>query len=221
LYIQKVLKGIVGKDDEHPDGIDDDIARIILLEKGIICNWWHNVGKIRPEEIKEKLTDRNLVWHLNRYNDIDPITGLPFHDRTPFISTTAGAVERDVILRTNFVHSPYLTALQFATADFTRAGYIFYGYLFTLGKKSVEVQEFSEEVRELHIYTKFFPYQLEGEIVAKVHIPSQRLEKVERYEIGDVLRDLSGGKRPKPSWEDSNSDYIIPERLSNIRGFVE
>jgi hypothetical protein len=79
----------------------------------------------------------------------------------------------------NIVYIPIITALNFATNWLTRPGYVFYGYVFTLGQKSLELAEFAEEVRELHIYTHFLPYHDEGEIVAKIHIPAVRLEKVE------------------------------------------
>lgn len=57
---------------------------------------------------------------------------------------------------------PCSQVLQFATDGFRRRGYVL-----TLGKQSIPMREFAEEVRELHIYTSFLRYHPEGEIVAK------------------------------------------------------
>jgi hypothetical protein len=212
VYFQRVLKGI--------HGVDDDHAKDMLCARGIACNWWRRVGVISPPEIQDKLTERNLDWHLNRYDQFDPSCGLPFCDDTPFVSTTAGAVERDALLARNIIHPPLLTALRFATDNFTQDGYVFHGYVYTLGKKSLDLEEFAEEVRELHIYTAHLPYQPEGEIVAKIHIPAVRLEKLEKYCAQDVFTQLAGGLAPTPVWTHRNPLFRPPERYSNVRGYV-
>lgn len=87
MFFQMILKGIAN---------DDDVwARHTLCESGILCRWWNRVGEIHPEEVKQRLTERNLMWHLSRYNRRDPLfNNDPFCDHSPFISTTASAVER-------------------------------------------------------------------------------------------------------------------------------
>ena len=40
----------------------------------------------------------------------------------------------------------------------------------------------SEEVRELHIYTDYLQYHPEGEITAKIRIPSRCVERYEKYD---------------------------------------
>ena|ERR1700688_1978710 len=214
MFFQKFLKGIPGDDDHQ--------AQLRLRELGICCRWWDRVHQITPSEIKAKLTERNLDWHLNRYDHPDPDHGgEPFYDHTPFISTTAGAVERDEMFQRNRVFSPFLTALDFATRGFREPGYIFYGYVYTLGKKSIPLQEFSEEVRELNIYTNFLPFHYEGEIVAKIGIPSVNLEKYEKYDPDLLLRDLANGGFPTPIDVAYNDDYAEPERYLNLRGLLE
>jgi hypothetical protein len=47
----------------------------ILRESGILCNWWRNVGNITPKEMEQRLTERNLLWHLSHYDDPDPDEG--------------------------------------------------------------------------------------------------------------------------------------------------
>jgi hypothetical protein len=213
MYFQKILKGIVAD--------NDPAALHYLREGGIHCRWWTRVGSITAEEIRTKLNERNLYWHLNRYDDPDPTQGNePFCDHTPFISTTAGAVERDVIAQANWVYPPFMTALTFATNNFSAVGYVYYGYVITLGKKAIELQHFAEEVRELHIYTGFLPFHDEGEITAKIYIPSVCLERYEKFDPTQAFNDLSNGMFPTPVDVQWNPNYAAPEQFSNVRGVV-
>src|SRR5688572_16223914 len=99
MFFQKVLKGIAGLTREAADA---------TLQTGILCNWWHTVGRISPAQIVEKLTERNLDWHLNHYDDSDPLMDdEPFYKNTPFISATAGAVERDAFAGRNIIFDPF------------------------------------------------------------------------------------------------------------------
>jgi len=205
MYMQKILKGI--------GGIQDQEAQDILLQKGIFCNWWRN--QLPPPDladIETQLTEPNLDQHLNNYPAYGP--------RTPFISTTAGAIQQDHFRARNIVYPPLMTALEFATDGYQRVGYIFYGYVFTLGQKTVILREFAEEVRELHIYTQYLQYHHEGEIVAKIHIPSVRLEKVEKYDPQQMLADLHAQNIPQASWSQPNPNYQKPKQYANIRGVL-
>jgi hypothetical protein len=130
MFFQKVLKGICG--------IDDKEATEILHLKGIMCSWWRSVREISPEQIANMLTEHNLDWHLNRYETLDPRTGKPFGENTPFISTTSGVVERDAVSGRNITFTALETALRFATDSYTRDGYVFYGYVYTLGKQALK-----------------------------------------------------------------------------------
>ncbi len=215
MIFQKVLKGIGGI--APTDTESDKEATRILTSGGIICNWWLKVNPLPEHEIARKLTQRNLFWHLEHYDDRDPDTGAPFREDTPYISTTAGCVERDAYRGVNLILSPFLTALQFATDWFRRRGYVFYGYVLTLGKQSIPMREFAEEVRELHIYTSFLRYHPEGEIVAKISIPSVRLERVECYDPARARRQLRSGKQPTPEWDAINPNFQPPELFNNIR----
>jgi len=212
VFIQKFLKGICGLRNEE--------AEAMASEQGIQCNWWRNVHMIRPDEIQAKLTDRNLGWHLNHYDAIDPATAEEFYKNTPFISTTAGTVERQAFLWRNEVRSAFVTALEFATKNFTADGHVFYGYLFTLGKTAVPLQAFAEEVRELNVYTMFLPFQPEGEIAAKIHIPAVNIEKVELYNGPAAHRDLAQGHMPGYSQAFANPHYEQPEKFSNVREVI-
>jgi hypothetical protein len=213
MFIQHVLKGVTG--------IDEATADAILRNAGLQCNWWRRVGSIPADQIITKLNEDALDWHLSRYEETDPATGSPFADNTPFISTSAGTVERDAFQQRNLIYPPFLTALRFATAGFTQPGYIFYGYVFVLGKKAVELMEFAEETRDLHLYTAYQPYHPEGELVAKIWIPPTRLEKYEQYDGPQALRELRRRKRPAPARVSApNAIYQAPERFHNIRPVV-
>jgi hypothetical protein len=215
MILQKILKGIGGI--HTTDAESDKAVRSMLIGVGILCNWWHRVNTLPEVEVPQKLTERNLLWHLEHYDDNDPLTGAPFRENTPYISTTAGCVERDAYRGVNLILSPFLTALQFATEGFNRRGYVFYGYVLTVGKQSIPMREFAEEVRELHVYTSFLRYHPEGEIVAKIAIPSVRLERVECYDPIRARRELNGGAQPTPEWVEMNPNFQPPELFNNVR----
>jgi hypothetical protein len=206
MFFQKAIKGIAGLSREAAD---------LTFLQGIHCNWWRRVHGITPFEIREKLTERNLDWHLNHYDDADPFEGnTPFRENTPFISVTAGAVERDEFSRRNIVFDPLITALRFATRDFAEIGHIFYVYVFTLGRQSIEICEFAEEVRELNVYKNFLPFHPEGEITAKIEICGPRIEKWEEYDGRAALADLQAGNPARPTFTQTNPPMNRPNSIA-------
>ncbi len=209
MVIQKVIKGIGGID--HPD-VDK------ILQSGILCQWWREVGTISADEIPQHLTERNLNWHQNHYDEPDPHpSGEPFYKHTPFISTTAGTVERDVTMQTNLLIPAWIEALHFATNSWSRDGYLFYCYVFILSKKAVGHQAFAEELRDLNTYTGFSPFQPEGEITAKIVISPAQIEKVEFWSISKWWDDLMNLRMPSPANVISNPLYLPAENYHNIR----
>ncbi len=210
MIFQRILKGIVG--------VTPIEARARLAGGGIPCNWWRDVNPLPSEEIPGRLTPENLFRHLSAYDQIDPATGLIFGRRTPFISTTAGTVERDPHFAQNTLFSALITALSFATAGFRKSGAIFHGYVNVLGRPAVGLQEFAEETRDLHQWTDFQPYHPEGEIVAKIQIPAAHLECAEGYDGQQALAAFRSRRLPQPLWRESNTRYFVPpEDVSNIR----
>lgn len=208
-----MIKGIGGISQPAAEGI---------LRTGIVCNWWRTVNPMPAAEIPRRLTDRNLYWHQNRYSDPDPSEqNQPFFLHSPFLSTTAGTVERDAGMRRNIVQPAWAVALEFATDQWRRDAYLFHCYLFVLGQNTVSHVQFSEELRELNIYTGFSPFQPEGEITAKIQIPPTQIEKFSFYEIDRVRRELSAGRIPRPNYEVTNIGmYRPPEELANIRNVL-
>jgi hypothetical protein len=213
MFFQHVLKGI--------HGIDRDEAVEILHSRGILCNWWLNAKTIKPDEVASKLTEQNLEWHLNRYDKEHPSTKEPFSRHTPFISTTAGTVEPDVARRRNYLRPALLTAALFATNWYAGDGWVFSGYVYTLGKPSVELQEFGEEVRDLHVYLDYLHFRDEGEVVAKIEIPCYRLDWCEFYQGKDLYRQLSSGEEPRTTEPRiSNPGYRPPYSYANVRNIL-
>lgn len=217
MIFQKVLKGI--SDLKEPE------INNIVSHSGIISNWWRKKGTISNGEIKDELTEQNLMNHLNHYNQSLPAThkwvslGKTYGDVSPFISTTAGAVQRNNAKKVNIIYPSFITALKFATKNFKTEGCIFYAYLQVLGKESIPLRSFSEEVRELNIYRTFMPFHQQGEITAKIHIPSVAIEKVEIFEGKKAASEIKKGNPPTPKKIITNKDYVNPDSYSNIRNY--
>ena len=209
MIIQEVLKGI--------SGIDEDDVHLIL-ESGIICNWWRKVELLPSAEVPLRLTERNLHWHQNRYDQPDPLEGNEeFSRHTPFISTTAGSVERDGFNQINILCPAWWEALKFATNFWTSDGWIFYCSAWILGRKAIGHQAFSEELRELHVYSDFSLYQLEGEITAKIQIPTVQIQKAEQWKLSDVQAALASGNLPTACQTIMNDLFIDPSTYNNVR----
>lgn len=211
MIIQRVVKGI--------SGIDAAGAQQ-MLEGGILCRWWQKAGSIPSKEIPLRLNDRNLDWHQNRYDQPDPIENNErFGVHTPFVSTTAGTVERRTAQKTNVLRPAWEIGLRFAT-DFWKAdGYLFYCYVFILGKKSLAHASFGEELRELNVYTAYSPFQVEGEILAKVYIPPPQIERAEFWSKDDALSAARAKQMPAadPSRVLVNSLFSPPSDYNNVR----
>jgi hypothetical protein len=215
MIFQRVLKGLPAE--EPPErGLTDDRAQQMVEGLGLLSSWWLNApgGQISPIDVPAKLTEQALEDHLSDYDNV--------RDTTPFISTTAGTVEVNVADATYDAFPPEYTALRFATRNFTQTGYLVYAYVFLLGRKSIELEEFAEEVRDVNLYTTFYEWHHEGEIVAKVHIPARRIEKIERYSHHDFEHALDNGRVPAADATFS-APHIYRDPLSyvNLRGFPD
>lgn len=188
----------------------DETAAIKITEggEGIKCRyWWTHGARPSPTKTRSLLTADNLDQHLHDYAS--------FGSETPFISLSAGAVDRQAAIRTNIVHRADETAALFAT-DFGRApeGYLFECWLVVALNPAATIEGLAEEVRELHTYTRYSTYQLEGEVTAKIHVPANQIKNYRRCRAinrsGKLEFDFDA---PVP-----NPQYDPPEVLSNRRG---
>ena len=179
----------------------NDAIGLVTSDNGITSNWWIQNGTISPRQVASVLTEQNLDRHLHDYTNYGP--------GSPFISLACGAVGRDVIHRRNYTVSAIDTALMFATDDWLRPGALFYLWVPTSHNKAVPLSLVAEPVRDLNIYRRWSPYQLEGEVTAKVHIPANQIKKIEWWD-GDYSK-----RQRQYVWR--NPKYISPDPLSNIR----
>lgn len=212
VIIQRVIKGIGNLTPAQVDTI---------FHEGILCNWWRTTGHLIQKQVPDKLTDRNLDWHQNSYGKPDPLeNNQPFRVNTPFISTTAGTVERDVSNRTNTITPAWKTALYFATDRWKQDGWLFYCHLFLIGRRATALEAFSEELRELNIYTGFSPFHPEGEITAKLVIPAAQIERAEFWSLADARQAWNNNQLPAPAQTLNNPRYVSPDDFNNFRGFL-
>ncbi len=198
MFMQRCIKGVAG----DVEGITDHQADAMTLGGGgILSNWLRIRGPALPSSVRKQLTPQTLDRHLHDYDN--------FKDDTPFISLTAGCVERDVAWRLNRIHEAQDIALRFATDWGRRTGYLFYTWVVVGLNPAVGIEAVAEEVRSLNTYTRWSDYQLEGEITAKLHIPANQIERWERWEpIGSVMQ----LKKVR-----ANPAFDPPQRLANLR----
>jgi hypothetical protein len=125
------------------------------------------------------------------------------------LSLASGCVERDTIAQRNYIYSAIDTALGFATDYWSQPGALFFCWTLVASNPAVEVAGVSEAVRELNVYHRWSPYQLEGEITAKVQIPANQISRVEWWD-GAVRKDR---------WIDRfiNPKYVDPAPVTNLR----
>lgn len=207
MIVQWCLKGMYFDE-------EDQAREIIDSRAGLQCNWWRGRSITAPQ-IRDKLTDTNLDMHVNHFDELDHRTRKPFSAGTPFVSLSAGTIERDTVVRTNFAHSAYSTALYFGT-EFGRrdTAYLFRCWVVVGPRSAVGVESVAEEIRDLNTYRRFSPYQTEGEIVAKIHVPDNQLWGYERWTWNTSRKHL----RPESFY--LNPRFTHPTQLSNVRGLI-
>jgi hypothetical protein len=211
MYFQMCIKGI--------NGINPADAQAILSGRGLACNWWREAREIRPGEIAARLTADEIYLHVNRYKHRHPSrTGFVWQE-TPFISLTAGAVERKAFEQENKVHPAHETALNFAS-DFGRLRgtcFLFYCWVMVGLRPCPEVRQLAEEVRELNTYRSYSEFQREGEILAKIEVPACQVLMYEQYEFTE-----KPGGGPDMALVDTkvNPDYVEPHSITNFRDCI-
>lgn len=209
MIVQWCIKGM------SLDGNDHLAKSLIDSRGGILCNWWRDVHEISPPEVRDKLTEGNLNLHVNHFTVKDAATNREFRELTPFISLTAGTVERDTATKTNILHRARATALWFGT-NFGQndQAYLYTCWVVVAPRAAVRIEGVAEEVRDLNTYRRYSDFQTEGEMIAKVSIPDNQIRNCEKWIWNRSAMIF------KREWTYSNNGFTPPEQLSNIRELI-
>jgi hypothetical protein len=202
LIVQWCCKGIGGIEPA-------EVRTILTSQAGLRCRLWQLLEPLPYDQAVERLTERDLDLHVNHYDAVDARSGKEVRDQTPFISLSAGCVDRNSLRKKHVLHPALRTALAFATDLGRRPGWVFTCYVLTSVNRAEAVPGVAEEVRDLNQQRKYSEYWLEGEIAAKINVPSRQILCAERWElIGGSFR-CSGGFR--------NLEFVHPEALLDMR----
>ncbi|WP_200216769.1 hypothetical protein [Micromonospora coerulea] len=166
MIVQWCCKGI-------PSISDADVRQILLGGEGLVCSLWHNTPIRSMADALSRLSERHLDSHLHDYDSVG-------HE-TAYISLSAGCVERDALLARNVRHAARLTALAFATDWGQVAGWLFTCYVFVGINPAPQIPAVAEELRELNHARPYSPYYREGEVAAKIHVPSRQILSAENW----------------------------------------
>jgi hypothetical protein len=206
MIIQWCIKGLALS-------ADAEARAIIGARQGLLCNWWRDVHEISPAERRTRLTARNVDMHVNHFTMKDPTR--PFSETTPFISLSSGTIERDAVAKTNYVRSARQTALRFGTQFGLRDhAYLFTCWVILAPRAAVEVEGVAEEVRDLNTYRRYSAFQTEGEVLVKIILPDNQIEKCEKWELEPT------GDRFRLAWCQVNPRFTPPDLLTNVRGVI-
>jgi hypothetical protein len=208
MIVQWCIKGLALQNDA-------EAMSIIASRTGIVSNWWRALHQIAQGDKPDKLTASNLDYHVNHFTDPDPTTGLPFSERTPFISLSCGSIERDSVAKTNYVHTALRTALWFGTNfGASDTAYLYTCWVLVGTRAAVEVEGVAEEIRDLNTYRHYSAYQTEGEVAAKIVVPDNHVQKCQKWIWDRRLRSM------RPDWIQENPRFTPPEILSNVRELI-
>ena len=141
----------------------------MILQRGLLrlSGWRRNSTNITSGD-QQAAHAEELELHIHSFEEKHPTLDGRVRDQSPFISLTAGSVERDAFYSRNEINPAHIIALDFATG-FGEPGecYLFYCWVLVALRPSVPVRHLAEEVRELSTYTRYSPYQPEREIAAE------------------------------------------------------
>ncbi|MET1411787.1 hypothetical protein ABVF61_05935 [Roseibium sp. HPY-6] len=199
MLFQWCLKGV-----PKTKEFGDTEANEALRDAGLTSAWLRDnannnagLGEL-PAKSHASLSQADLDAHVNSFSAAAT--------KTPYISLSAGTVELDPGNKTIQVYPAYDTALSFATDNCMCDGYIFRLWVLVSPKPGPELPGFAEEVRELNIFRQFGTFHHEGEIAAKLFVPSRQIEWYQKY---DRALKLVGQRQGNPN-------FVPPERINTV-----
>jgi hypothetical protein len=202
MLLHWCLKGIAER-----TGRFSDSDAINMLSEGIPSNWlWRNGSRPLAGSLalaQQALSESALDNHVNNYSSVA--------QTTPYISLSAGVVTPRTLGGVT-VRPAWRTALDFATRGGSTSGFVFRCWTIVAPKPSPSLMQVADEVRDLNIYRRFWIFHVEGEIAAKILIPSRQIEWVQKYDSRLRRVPLS----PSGSLIVKNADFVHPGEISNL-----
>lgn len=210
MLVQNVIRGVGGLS----RGPGPDEVETIMKLDGLTCAALRTGHVASTVEAESLLGADPLDAHRHRHELYGP--------RSPYVSMTAGTYQdRGGHNRAAFAFD---TALAFATDGFRDPGWVFYGYVFLLGRAAGSHAEFGEEVRDVHQHPAWSRFRSEGEVAVPVRVPPRRLRRAELYLPDDVLDAARAGRWPPEPADlvDNEQDEVFrpPEEIVTARGVV-
>lgn len=208
MQIQWCLKGIAERSPGPTGGPKfGDAEAMALLSTGILSSAVHQDASntLIPaiSDAHHKLSDVALDDHVNNF----PSVG----HKTPYISLSAGVVLPAPVGGVSVLPA-WQTAAAFATRYGKSIGYIFRCWTVVSPKGAPEIAGVSDAVRDLNIFRKFWIFQDEGEIAAKLIVPARQIECVHKIDRFLKPARFVGDRRTRVG----NPDFVRPDRLSNL-----
>jgi hypothetical protein len=202
MIVQWCLKGVASS-----KSFGDAQALLALSRDGLTANWVRaNATLSFDQALRDAhavLSDAALTAHVNAYATVSA--------KTPYLSLSAGVIERDPTTRIAIIHHAWRTALDFATRGGSQEGFVFECWVQLPTKPAPELPGFGEEVRDLNLHRRFAWWHDQGEIAAKLVVPPRQIRRVMKFTPSLKRIPLPG------SW---NQQFVPPERISNIRRFL-
>jgi hypothetical protein len=195
MLIQWCLKGI------REQASFGDAEATDLVVAGIQSNWLFNnrtmpiVQAIRT--VQGLLNESALITHVNNYAAV--------RTTSPYISLSAGVVLRDTTIGTR-VFPAWMSAVDFATDRGRVSGYIYRVWTIVAPKPAPELLNVSDEIRNLNLFRAAWKYQLQGEITAKLVIPSSQIQSVVKV----------GADGKLTGFRVDNPRLVAPESICNL-----
>lgn len=197
MYIQWCLKGIA----ESPGFADSDA--IALFGSGIKSNWLRQNATLSLDaglpQGQVALNETALFRHVNDYAAVGA--------QTPYISLSAGVVQPTAFGYAEF--PAWFTAVDFATSGSMHQGFVYRVWTVVSPKPSARLINVSDEIRDLNLFRDFWRYNNEGEIAAKLLVPSAQIQFVAKVD-----------SQPAVLWTRYNPSFVMPESICNLVGEV-
>jgi hypothetical protein len=196
MFIQWCLKGIRSRPPSF-----GDLEAFSLLDIGILSNWLLHSSTMPIVKAlvtaQGLLSQHALLTHVNQYSTVV--------NTTPYVSLSAGVILRDAVLGRR-VHPAWKSAVDFATARGKVPGYVYRVWTVVTPKPSPKLINLSDEIRNLNLFRDAWKWQHQGEITAKLVIPSSQIQSVTKVNANGSLAGIQG----------TNPNFVDPQTICNL-----